>query len=89
MAATEENEKMYGVLRQLAEPLGMSLAAEHRHGTSDANYFGAAGVPTLDGLGPICEDDHTSHERIIISSLATRTALLAFFLNRLGADNSL
>ncbi|KPK24905.1 MAG: hypothetical protein AMJ70_00455 [Dehalococcoidia bacterium SG8_51_3] len=89
MAATEENEKMFGVLRQLAEPLGMSLTAEYRRGTSDANYFGAAGVPTLDGLGPICEGDHTSHERIIISSLATRTALLAFFLNRLGADNSL
>jgi glutamate carboxypeptidase len=87
MPASEVTEKMFRELRQLAESLGISLRAEHRRGTSDANYFGAAGVPTLDGFGPICEGDHTSSERILISSLRTRTTLLALSLCCLGSGH--
>lgn len=86
---SEGTEKVLGVARELAESLGMSLRAEHRRGTSDANYFGAAGIPTLDGFGPICVGDHTDDERIMISSLPTRTALLALLLTRLGSGDPL
>jgi glutamate carboxypeptidase len=80
MPITEGSRMMLRKLRAVSQSLGTELRQEHRRGTSDANYFGNAGVPTLDGFGPICEDDHTVDERILISSLAARTSLLATFL---------
>ncbi|MFH2041552.1 MAG: M20/M25/M40 family metallo-hydrolase [Acidobacteriota bacterium] len=67
-------------LRRIGKGLGQEIKMEHRRGTSDGNYFGAAGVPTLDGFGPVGESDHTPEERILISSLKDRTLLLALFL---------
>lgn len=67
-------------LRKAGEGLGQDIRLEHRRGTSDGNYFGAVGVPTLDGFGPVGESDHTPEERILLSSLKDRTLLLAFFL---------
>jgi glutamate carboxypeptidase len=80
MPASKGTEELFRLVKQSAESLGMSLEAEHRRGTSDANFFGAAGIPTLDGFGPISTGDHTEDERIAISSLQSRTALLALFL---------
>jgi glutamate carboxypeptidase len=84
MPLTEATANILAKLSGVAKSLGISLETEHRRGTSDANYFGSAGVPTLDGLGPVCEDDHTPNERILVSSLAARTALLALFLAEHG-----
>jgi glutamate carboxypeptidase len=81
MPLTEATEKALVKLESVAETIGLKLGREHRRGTSDANYFGSAGVATIDGFGPVCEDDHTPHERIHIPSLAARTRLLALFLN--------
>jgi len=86
MPVSRRTEEMFEALRRLAGSVGISVTAEHRRGTSDANFFGAAGVPTLDGFGPICVDDHTPDERVFIPSLAERTALLALFLSYLGSD---
>jgi len=69
---------------QVKETLTQKINQEHRRGTSDANFFGAACVPTLDGLGPICDKDHTPEEFIKISSLKERSALLALFLVEYG-----
>jgi len=80
MPVTMETEKLLRTLTHTAEALGMSLVAEHRRGSSDANLFGASGVPTVDGFGPICVGDHTPDERILTSSLLERTVLLASFL---------
>lgn len=57
--------------------VGQEIGEEHRMGTSDSNFFGSAGVPTLDGLGPICKGYHTPDEFVYISSIRERTALLA------------
>jgi glutamate carboxypeptidase len=67
-------------LQRIGKELGQEINMEHRRGTSDGNYFGAAGIPTLDGFGPVGESDHTPEERILISSLKDRTLLLALFL---------
>ncbi len=77
-------EEMYKVMKEAAESLGQNLPSEHRRGTSDANFFGSAGVPTLDGLGPVGEKDHTPEEFIKISTLKERTKLLAIFLAEFG-----
>jgi glutamate carboxypeptidase len=70
-------------IQSVGQSLGQKISSEHRRGTSDANFFGNAGIPTLDGLGPRCWGDHTPGEYILIPSLGERTALLAFFLARL------
>jgi glutamate carboxypeptidase len=80
MPLTPASKQMFDDLRRVAGSVGLDIRGEHRRGTSDANHFGATGVPTLDGFGPVCEDDHTEKERILISSLRQRTLLLALFL---------
>jgi len=86
LPCTRETQKALSLLQQSAEELEQKIPTEHRRGTSDGNYFGAAGVPTLDGFGPVGIKDHTPEERIFLPSLKARTALLAFFL--LAVKNS-
>jgi glutamate carboxypeptidase len=86
MPPNDGTEKMFDALERAAGSLDITLGREHRCGTSDANFFGSAGVPTLDGFGPICTGDHTPSERILIPSLVSRTKLLAVFLAEYGVD---
>jgi glutamate carboxypeptidase len=55
----------------------VELIDEPREGTADSNWFGAAGVPTLDGLGGIGFDEHTKNERLLLSTLFERALLVA------------
>lgn len=80
MPLQKGTEGLLELIRQVAATLGQKITAEHRRGTSDANFFGSSGVPTIDGLGPLCDKDHTPQETIAISSLKERSALLALFL---------
>lgn len=80
MPCSQKTKELFFNLKKTAGGLNQEILSENRRGTSDANYFGAAGVPTLDGFGPIGMMDHTSEERILVSSLKERTALLVFFL---------
>jgi glutamate carboxypeptidase len=67
-------------LAELAQSLAgvpVDIIADPGAGTADSNWFGAAGVPTLDGLGPIGFDEHTALERTSLPSLFERAALLA------------
>ncbi|UCF06387.1 MAG: M20/M25/M40 family metallo-hydrolase [bacterium] len=88
MPLHEGTERMFDALERTAGLLGITIGREHRRGTSDANYFGSSGVPTLDGFGPVCEGDHTPRERILIPSLAERTTLLTLFLANHGSKLS-
>jgi glutamate carboxypeptidase len=56
---------------------GEEVIAEPRDGTADSNWFGAAGVPTLDGLGGVGFDEHTRDERMLIPTLFERALLVA------------
>ncbi len=62
---------------------GIPYATEFRYGTSDANFFGGQGVATVDGMGPIGFDDHTSREHIIVESLFQRITLTVLVIHRL------
>jgi glutamate carboxypeptidase len=50
-------------------------------GGSDGNLLAAAGVPTLDGLGPFGEYFHETREWCSLESLARRTEALTIFLS--------
>ncbi|WP_457596096.1 M20 family metallopeptidase [Hydrogenimonas sp.] len=55
---------------------GQKLPTESRGGVSDANIVAAAGVVTLDGLGPYGDGDHTPKERALKKSFDERIELM-------------
>ncbi|MFL5864889.1 MAG: M20/M25/M40 family metallo-hydrolase, partial [Solirubrobacteraceae bacterium] len=71
--------------RAHAADLDVRLRAVSSRGGSDASFAAARGVPTLDGLGPICHDSCARAERIEIASLAERAALMALLVADIGA----
>ncbi|MBI4260820.1 MAG: M20 family metallopeptidase [Actinobacteria bacterium] len=70
--------------RAIAGELGFELRDAATGGASDANKTAAAGVPTLDGLGPVGGDDHGPAEWLDLKSVTPRVALLAALISRLG-----
>jgi glutamate carboxypeptidase len=65
-----------------ASELGFSISDAATGGVSYANLLAGAGLPVLDGLGPVGGLDHSPREYIEISSIVPRTALLALLLLR-------
>ncbi len=53
-------------------------------GGSDGNLLYAAGLPNLDGLGPLGDFLHSDRECVDLPSLITRSQLSALFLHRLA-----
>ena len=60
-----------------ANAMGFALEEASTGGGSDGNFTAALGIPTLDGMGAVGEGAHATHESIMLSELAKRTALLA------------
>jgi glutamate carboxypeptidase len=71
-----------------ARELNVPLRAVSSRGGSDASFAAAVGVPTLDGLGPICHDSCARGERIEIASLAQRASLMALLIADLAAGTA-
>ena len=73
----ERSAPLWRLAQTRAGELGRRLTGHRTRGGSDASFAAALGVPTLDGLGPICHDSCARGERIEIASLADRAALMA------------
>jgi glutamate carboxypeptidase len=63
--------------RLLGEALGSEVPETSTGGVSDGCWTAGAGLPTLDGLGPVGALDHSPDEYIEIGSLAPRCGLVA------------
>jgi glutamate carboxypeptidase len=74
---TPASEALYEQARRLAEDLGLELGAARVGGASDGNFVAAAGLPTLDGLGPRGGGAHARDEHVLVADLPLRAALLA------------
>lgn len=72
--------RLVDLARRLAGELGFSVGDAATGGASDANTTAAAGLPTLDGLGPVGGDDHSRDEWLDLASIVPRTTLLAGLL---------
>lgn len=57
----------------------------HTGGGSDGNLLSAAGLPNLDGLGPIGDELHSNREFVVVPTIAQRAQVAALFLHRLAA----
>ena len=71
-----------------AAKLGFALSGVSTGGAADSAFAACAGVPVLDGLGPIGGLDHGPDEYISRSSIVPRAALLAHLIIAIcGAKN--
>jgi glutamate carboxypeptidase len=61
----------------LAAGLGERLGARPAGGAGDTNFTGAAGLPTVDGLGPRGRGAHSPAESVRVDSIVRRAHLLA------------
>ncbi len=82
--ATPEVMYLVEIAQVEGQALGLHLTAEGKGGVSDANLLMAAGVPTLDGLGPAGSGMHDlNREYLRVESLPLRGALLAGLIQHL------
>ena len=77
MPRTEAVARLEGLAIRAAAELGFELRGTSTGGAADSAFAAQAGVPVLDGLGPIGGLDHGPDEYILKSSIVLRTALLA------------
>lgn len=82
MEKSPASERLVDLAQAVAGGLGFTVRDALTGGASDANTTAAAGLPTLDGLGPIGGDDHAPSEWLDMASVAPRVSLLAGLLLR-------
>jgi glutamate carboxypeptidase len=86
MEATPVTEAAFAAWQQCGHDLGQApFSWVHAGGGSDANNLSAAGLPCLDGLGPIGDRLHSPDEWVHLPSLTARAQVAALFLHRLAA----
>jgi glutamate carboxypeptidase len=78
-------EVLLSQLAGCARELGFDLSWKPSGGSSDGNLLAAAGLPTVDSLGPTGAELHSEREFILVPSLAERAKLTALFLMKLAA----
>lgn len=79
MEKTAANVILWDLAREQGRSLGLELEDGRSGGGSDGNITSLY-TPTLDGLGPVGDGAHASHEHVLVDSLPRRAALLATLL---------
>lgn len=88
MERSEASDRLAHLATEVARGLGFALRDSATGGASDANTTSAAGVPTLDGLGPIGGDDHAPGEWLDLGSVVPRVSLLSGIVGSLAEGSS-
>ncbi len=76
LAESEASRALFASAQRIARDLGFELRGERVGGASDGNLTAAAGIPTLDGLGPMGDGAHARHEHVLVADLVRRVDLL-------------
>ena len=75
--------------QQCARDLGLApFTSVHTGGASDGNNLAAAGLPNLDGLGPIGDKLHSADEFVVLPTLAERAQVTANFLKKIASGET-
>ena len=80
MRPDENAAKLFRLAQGVAASLGQTLPPEERGGGSDASWLAHVGIPAIDGLGPIGDNDFTDREYLVTESLFQRIVLTAHLL---------
>lgn len=86
-ARTPETKALYDIVAKASEEIGAPcFELTNISGGSDASFCGALGVPTIDGLGPICNDICSRDETIVVDSLIGRGAVFSTLIAELSRN---
>jgi len=77
MPLSPATRRLVKIAQEIARQIGFDLHDTMTGGGSDGNFAASAGIPVLDGLGPVGGLVHSPHEYLEIDSIVPRTALLA------------
>ncbi len=80
MQPTAAAMRIFAMIKARGEALGMRILEEKRGGVSDACWLAHAGIPVIDGLGPLGDHDFTPREYIRKDTLFRRIELTANLL---------
>jgi glutamate carboxypeptidase len=79
-------EAVFAEWQRAAADVGVApFSWVHTGGASDGNLLSVAGLPNLDGVGPIGDQLHSDREFIFLPSIAPRAQIAALFLHRVAA----
>lgn len=82
--SSEHNRDLMQAAQTLADALSIRVFEfPPVAGGSDGNFTAAMGIPTLDGLGPVCHDICSRQETIEVQSLVDRAALMCGLIERI------
>jgi len=84
MEKSEASGRLVDLAAEVARDLGFDLTDTATGGASDACTASSAGVPTLDGVGPIGSGDHSPSEAVDLTSIVPRVGLLAGIIMRIA-----
>jgi glutamate carboxypeptidase len=82
-AWSDPDDALLARVAEAGAAVGQEITGRPAAGGADTNTAGAAGIPTLDGFGPLGGGAHAPDERIETASLPARAALLASVLTTL------
>lgn len=81
---SDKSRELLAIVQEAGRELGVEIEGTKSGGGSDGNLTAAAGVATIDGLGPIGGNAHSAEEYLEIDSLVDRTLLLASIIKKLS-----
>ncbi|MDR3560832.1 MAG: M20 family metallopeptidase [Negativicutes bacterium] len=81
MEACDENKKLFEIVRQQGEKLGLTIEGKIGGGASDSGWTVRAGAPSICAMGAIGEFNHSDREYIFVDSLVKRAKLLAMSID--------
>lgn len=84
MERNKQTLELYELIKGVASSLNMSLTETGTGGGSDASFTSALGIPTIDGMGPVGGNPHSTDEYLDIDTLEERTRLLAKTIEKLS-----
>lgn len=83
--SADQNRSLFARAEAVARALDIDFfEVPPTAGGSDANIVAALGIPTLDGMGPVCRDMCSRRETIEIESLVERCALFCGLVESLA-----
>jgi glutamate carboxypeptidase len=76
--------RLFEEAKAIAAGLGERIGGQTSGGMSDGCWTAAAGVPTLDGFGPVGGRDHSPEEYALLDSVPLRCGLIAGLCDAIG-----
>lgn len=76
MERTAGTERLLRAAQEQAALEGFAIGEIGVGGTSDGNIASSVGCPVLDGLGPVGDGAHASHEHVLLEAIPRNIALL-------------